>query len=59
MTMCGKKTTKKMPEEPREWQKPLTEEKILALTEQFSAAKARIEAMWGVAWKPWANNRDV
>lgn len=37
----------------REWQKPLSEEKIALLQEQFERARIRIEAMWGAPGRPW------
>jgi hypothetical protein len=44
-----------MPEELRDWQKPLSEEKILELSILFAAHKAHIETFWGVRRKPWSN----
>lgn len=41
----------------RQWQEPLTEDKILWLQQQFALHKARIEAVWGVHRTPWTENR--
>lgn len=37
----------------REWQQPLSEEKIAWLQEQFEKYRIKIEAMWGSPGKPW------
>lgn len=37
----------------REWQKPLSEEKIAWLVEQFAIAKLKIEEVWGPHYRPW------
>lgn len=41
-----------------EWSKPLSEEKIAWLVEQFAIAKDRIDRLWGPFQpKPWQANR--
>lgn len=41
----------------REWQKPLSEEKIAWLIEQFELARKRIEDVWPTYVPPWRRNR--
>jgi hypothetical protein len=41
----------------RQWQQPLSEEKIAMLQEQFELARIRIEAIWGSPGRPWAEVR--
>lgn len=41
----------------REWQQPLTAEKIAWLQEQFEKYRIKIEAMWGSPGKPWREVR--
>jgi hypothetical protein len=42
----------------RDWQKPLNEDQITWLVEQFDIAKRRIELFWGPTVKPWTENRE-
>jgi hypothetical protein len=39
------------------WDKPLNEEQIAWLQEQFEIAKQRIENVWGGQPQPWKQNR--
>jgi len=42
----------------RDWQKPLSEEKIARLVEEFAKAKAQLEEIWGYRGPPpWVVNR--
>ena len=43
--------------ELRPWQRPLSEEQIAMLQEQFAKAQKKIESFWGNPLKPWAGNR--
>lgn len=42
----------------RRWQRPLSQEQIAVLAQQFAAAKEKIDAMWGPRLKPWHARRD-
>lgn len=50
--------TPDMSDDLRDWQKPLSEEKIAMLVDQFAKAKARIEEIWGHRRRPWISYRQ-
>lgn len=42
----------------RDWQKPLNEDQIAWLVEQFAIAKLKVETIWGTETRPWRVVRE-